>query len=453
MKYTIEEISPIQKKITVDLEAVEVNTAIESVLKVYQTEIQLPGFRKGKIPYNVLLQRYRKQMMDGAKEDLVNAYLQQIMEETHTDPIGELDIKPSGEVERDKPFSFVILCEVLPTIDIPNFEGLEVSVKKLQPNPHFLEDALKREQWASRQFVPAKGDGPAVDGQVVNIDYKFILDGKEVKKLSELDVTYHLGYTRAVPGFDECIKKLHSGEEGEEEITFPKDFINQNVAGKTGIVKIKLNSIKDVKLPEIDDEFARKKGFASLESMKEGYLESEKNQLKELEKGTAENALLKKILSLCEFPVPNNLIKVYQNDFAESQKQRMEERGIFVDEDTMEDIRKRYLNQSFERAQATALLLAIAKKEQLTVSDKELQMVIMETARSMHYDYQTLRELYEKNGMIFEIRNRLLCDKAAEIIYARGKVVLTDESEPENAPATPSSEEGAAAPIEGEVKE
>ncbi len=424
MEYTVEDISPVKKKVNITTEPKEVEAAIMGAVALYRTSVQLDGFRKGKAPASVVEKRFRDQIYGEARQDLINVHINDVMQKLDVTPVSGLNLSGESAFEKDSPFTYSMEFEVLPAFELPPYEGIEVEQEKVDITDADVDEVLARIRRDHAKLVPVDGVGPAVDGQVVNIDFSAFEDGKPVEGLGATGFDLALGERQALEDFEKLVKTVRLNEEGEGEISFPDDFLASDLAGKTLTMKVRVHAIKARQEPELNDDLAKLAGAESLEKLREGIAESYRRSRESLNKGAAEKKILDQLLKLVDFPLPDSLLEVQIRSLLADLRVRLERQGKSLDSlgKSEEALRAEVLPQATEITRSQVLLLAIAKKENLQVSEQEVTMQLYQLCLRTGEDFKQVREDYERSGMIFTLRDRMLADKAMEAVYARAKV-------------------------------
>ncbi|OXS27720.1 MAG: trigger factor [Desulfovibrio sp. MES5] len=433
MEYSAEDISPVRKKVVITTEPQEVEAAIMGAVALYKTSVQVDGFRKGKVPASVIEQRFRDKIYEEARQDLINVHINDVMQKLDVSPLSGLDVDTPDTFERGKGFSYTIEFEVLPAFDLPPYEGMDVEQEKVVLDEKEVQDVLDRILRDRATLVPVDGSGPAVDGQVATVDFAAFDNGEPIEGVKAESFDLALGERQALEDFEALVKTVKYGEEGEGEIRFPDDFLAKDLAGKTVTMKVKVHAIKERKLPELNDELAKTLGLESVDKLKEtianSYIQSRTN----LNKSMAQKNLLDGLLKMVQFELPPSLVETQMNTLLGDMAARLERQGRSLESlgKSMEELRKETQPQADELARSQVLLLSIAKKEGLDVTDHEVTTQIYQLAMRTGEDFKTLREQYERSGMIFVLRDRMLADKAMDLVYAKANVKEVEPKAPE----------------------
>ena len=208
-------------------------------------------------------------------------------------------------------------------------------------------------------------------------------------------------------------------------------------------MKVKVHAVKERKLPELNDELAKSLGLESVDKLRETISRSYTQSRENLNKSAAQKTILDRLLKMADFPLPESLLDIQMRTLLTDLKARLERQGKRLEAlgKSPEELRKEMLPQAEELARIQVLLLSIARKEGLEVSDQEVVAQIYQESLRSGEDFKTLRENYERSGLIFVLRDRLLADKAMDRVYAKAKVTEVE-------PKTPQTDDAPAAPVE-----
>ncbi len=309
---------------------------------------------------------------------------------------------------------------------------MEVDQEKVEVKEQEVADVIERIRRDRAQLVPVDGAGPAVDGQVASIDFAAYENGQPLEGVKAENFDLALGEHQALEDFEALVKTIPYGQEGEGEIRFPDDFIAKDLAGKTVTMKVKVHAVKERKLPELNDDLAKSLGLDNVDKLKETITRSYTQSRENLNKSAAQKTMLDRLLKMVDFPLPESLLDIQMRTLLTDLKARLERQGKGLESlgKSPEELRKEMLPQAEELARIQVLLLSIAKKEGLEVSDQEVNTHIYQESLRSGEDFKALRESYERSGLIFVLRDRLLADKAMDRIYAKAKVTEVEPREP-----------------------
>ncbi|MCR4666901.1 MAG: trigger factor [Desulfovibrio sp.] len=425
MNYSLEDVSPVVKKISITVPGAEVNGAIAGAIATYRDSVQIPGFRKGHVPASVIEQRYGKKVYAEAQENLVNVHINTILGETGLKPIGGLqtDIEPDS-FKRDQDFSYSFTFEILPVFDLPKYEGLSVEMPAVTVTEEAVDEMLEHLRRGQGKLTPAEGDGPGEDGQIVNIDFSSADEDGNPLDIKATNFDLPLGKKQALPEFEALVKTVRPGEEKSGPVTFPEDFLNKDLAGKTVSMTVRVNAVKNLVLPELTDEFAQQSGVDSLATLRSKMREAREKVLNDMNRESAQNKLVGDLLKVVDFPLPPSILNFYIKIGLQERERLLQQHGKSLDAlgKTQEELTNECRPEAELQTRSLVLLNAIAEKEGLDVTETEVQQAIYADAQRMKTDYNALREYCIQTGLIFFIRDRVRADKAAKLIFSRAAV-------------------------------
>lgn len=421
MEYKVEELSPVKRKINIQVPVEEVNAALSAAVALYRHRYEIKGFRRGKAPSSVVEGKYRSQIYPEATTDLVNYQINEALGGLGIMPLSRIDVD-AKELVRDQEFNYSVEFEVAPDFALPEYDGLAVDVEKAEVKDEEVKEVEKRILVNAATVKPIEVVRSATDGDIVVVTFGAYKDGEIYQGIQAENFELTLGEKQALPEFEDMIKTLKTGEQGECEIAFPEDFINPAMAGQNLTMRATLHSIKERILPELTDEVAKRAGgFESVEKMREAISKSYLQSREQLNKANAQKKLLDQMLAQIEFPLPPSMVENRIDRLLADLEQKLDRQGKSLGAlgKSMEELREGHRPQAEEAVRGEILLLAIAKKENLEVKPEEIDVALTQVARQHGQDLLSVKQYYEENNLIFPLKDRLLADKAIELVYAR----------------------------------
>lgn len=437
MDYKVEDISSVKKEIKIEVPAEEVNAALAATTALYRKDVDIKGFRKGKVPSSVIEGKFKKQITNEATTELVNLQINQILSEIKANPLSRIDVD-AGQLERGEDFKYSINFEVAPEFELPEYTGIKIEEEDVEVNPDEVQLVIDRIRNNLAELVLIEEDRTPVDGDVVIIDFEAFKDDKPVEGVKADNFQMTLGEGNALAAFEDLVKKLTPGGTDEAEITLPDDFLNKELAGQDVLMKVTLNSIKEKKLPEVDDELAQKAGgFESVDKLKEVIEKSYIGSRKQLNKSVAQKKALDELKEKVDYELPPSMVQGQIEQKIAELKNNVEKKGKSFDSigKTREELQEEFRPQAEDMVKSQLFLLAIAKKEELSVEQQEMDAYIRNLAQSNGQDYEKVKNFYEENNLMFALRDSLLADKAMEFIYEKAEVTMTPAAPKESEPS------------------
>lgn len=438
MDYKVEELSPVKRKINITVPVEEVNAALTAAVALYRHRYEIKGFRRGKAPSSVVEGKYRTQIYSEATTDLVNYQINEVLSTLSVMPLSRIDMD-GKELVRDQEFNYSISFEVAPDFALPNYDGLAVDVEKAEVKDEEVREVEQRILNNAATVKPITEVRPAADGDIVVLTFGAYKNNEIFQGIQAENFELTLGEKQALPEFEAMIKTLKTGEQGECEITFPEDFINPAMAGETLVMRATLHSIKEKTVPELTDEVAKRAGgFDSVEKLREAIVKSYLQSREQLNKSVAQKKLMDQMLATVDFPLPPSMVEDRIDRLLADLEQKLDRQGksMAALNKTPDELRASHRAQAEEAVRSEILLLAVAKKENLEVKPEEIDAALTQVARQHGQDLLSLKQYYEEHNLIYPLKDRLLADKAIELVYARAA----------------KTEVAAAAPAEGEEK-
>ena len=435
MQHTVEDISPVKKKVAVTVSADEVDAIINRTTAKYRSRVALPGFRKGKAPLPMVEKRFSQDIYDEAANELLNGNVSQILEEMAVEPVGELsfedDISP---IKRGEGFTYSFSFEVMPEMVLPEYNDIGVEEDNVVVEDKEIDDVLERVRKSMAERTPVEEKRLAEDGDVLSMDFEgFDENNEPVEGVTGKNFQVAIGDGQVIPDFEALAKTILPGEEGEGKVTFPEDYTHAPLAGKTVTMKIKVISLDSRILPEINDEFAKKAGgFDTVVSMRDNIRETYARNRNEMAKAKAQSLLLEKLLEKMDFPLPEGMVERYIQNIMHGKLEEMSRKGKEIAElieSDFENMREEAKGEAEKFAKTQLFLLTVAKKEKIEATPQEMNVALRQIAARNGRDIKEVQEQYMRNNLYPALRDRIVADKAMDVMYNKAKGIQPDGEE------------------------
>lgn len=387
MKTAVEKLNPTLAKIEVEVPFAEFKPYLDRTYKNLAGQISVPGFRKGKLPKQLIEQRAGfDYIVEASLNDALNDYYAQALGENELSPLAqpELDVQSQPSTEnREADLKLTITVTVRPEIELPNYEGLEVEVDEVEVTAEDEVQALDalRERFGTLKTV----ERPAADKDFVTIDIAAEIDGEQVDAAN--DLSYQIGSGTMLDGIDEALTGLSAGEDA----TFETKLSGGEHAGEQAVIKVKLTAVKERELPAADDEFAQLASeFDTIDELKED-IKKQVAEAKVAEQGTqARDKVLAKLVELVEIPVPE---KVIEDQLEQHFNNPNAEAGHDTEEHRAE------VRANTETAFKNEMVLdAVADKEEVTVDQAEMINYIITMSSQYGMDPNQFAQMLDGSG-------------------------------------------------------
>ena len=427
MQVHVEDISSVQKKITIEIPAERVNEEIDKAYSAIQKKAKLQGFRPGKAPMQLIKRTYSDAMRDDVMRRLYQQTLYKAMDEHKVEPIDSPTIE-SDILEPGVPFKYSAIIEVMPQILLNEYTGLTVNKEKYVYKPENIDGELKRMQEKMAQLILLDEDAVVENGHTVSVDYSITVEGSPEESSGAQTAEVEVGTNRLVPGLEEQLIGLKSGENKEFTLELPAGDDKAESAVKKGLFSVTVKEIKLKELPELDDEFAQQFGeYDTIEELRAKMVEYHEKQEKERIENEFKERIIQELIKKNPLDVPESMVKRQLDHMFENLKKRLKSQQMSIEMMGLdaEGFRARFRDDAIDKVRGGLLLMALVEKENVSVSDDDLTAQYEKIAAGNPEMLDRIKEYYTsnskaKNSIISEIKE----DKA--ISYLIDHAVVTE---------------------------
>lgn len=437
MKSAVENLSPTRVKLTVEVPSEELQPHVDAALKSIGDQIQVPGFRKGKVPARIIEQRVGKgAVIQEAVNEALPEFFGKAVDETEIDPIGqpEVDITEVPMTDEEN-LKFTVEVDVRPEVTLPDYDGLTISVDNLEVTDADVEEKLTelRERFGTLVGV----DRAVENGDFVSIDLKAEAAGEEIDSVE--GVSYEVGSGNMLEGMDEALLGMAKGETKD----FSAPLAGGDQAGTVADCTVTVHSVKVRELPEVDDEFAQMASeFDTAAELRED-VAKQAEQAKKFEQGIqARDKVLEHLLEATEIAIPESIVETEVHNHLEQEgRLEDEEHRAEVDEQTRKALKTQFL------------LDAIGKAEEVEVGQPELIEYLMMQAQQYGMEPNQFAQLLDQQGQVEGMVGEVARRKALAAALDKATIVDADGNEVDLDEITPGGDEedAAEATVEGDA--
>ena len=416
METSVEELSPVTKKVKVVISDEEVRKEMDTAFEKIKKDLVIPGFRRGKVPKHIAEMRIGKALRKEATETIAVNVMKEVLSEHNISPVAD-PVMSKVETEEDSPVAYEALIEVLPDFDVAEYRGIKIPAE--EPEPVTEEDVEKELDFVRRRnarYVPVERTA-AEEDDVVNIDYTQEIEGG-VETYDNR--TVRLDRNNILPDFIENIIGMSVGEKKEFDLVVPEENPIEKMAGKTVKFNVELKEIKIEQLPELNDDLAKE--VSDCKTIKE-FRNKIKDTLEDHRKREAVSGERVKILEELVQRTGIELPKSLLNSQTRRNILRDIERDLYsgVPKKTIDENRDQIFQKASEKSvqqiKASLILERIAEKEGITVTDEEIEQKIEEQARRKGITKEKLKESFKKENYLDELRQELLNIKVFNLLH------------------------------------
>ncbi len=429
MNVSVQNLAPCRKLLRIEIDAKAVDEAFDAMVNDFRKEANLPGFRPGKAPRDMVAKRYEKEIADEVKRKLISENYRKAVEEQKIDVLGVPDIEEI-QFGRGQALQFAATVETAPDFQLPEYKGLPAKREIRSVTEDDVNKALDvlREQRVSFQTAARA----AATGDVVVVNYTGTCEGKPIlevapaaKSLNEAKGFWVGIEARSfLPGFGEQLVGAQAGDKRAIAVDFPAGFQPAELAGKKGEFAVEVVEVKERVLPALDEEFAKALGAESLEKLREGVRKDLENELKYKLDRQVRAQIVRGLLDRVQFDLPESAVASETRNVVYDIVNENARRGVNREaiEKEKESIYAAAANSAKERVKISFLVQKIAEKEDIKVSNEE----IARRATTLAAMYQIppekfIKDLQKRNGLI-ELYDQLAHEKVMDLIQQHAQI-------------------------------
>ena len=427
MSVKVEKLENSMAKLTVEVAAEELDKAIDRAYNKSKNKFNIPGFRKGKAPKNIIEKMYGPEIFyEDAANDLIEKEYEKAYDECGEDIVSSPEIEVV-EIEKGKPFVFTATVALKPEIKLGKYKGVKIEKVETEVTDEEVDAAIERERENSARTVAV--DRPVKDKDLTVIDFEGFVDGKAFEGGKGENYPLTIGSGVFIPGFEEQLIGAKKGEEVEVKVTFPEDYQAEELKGKDAVFKCKVNEIKEKELPELDDEFASE--VSEYDTFAE-YKEATKKNLSEKKaedaKTIKEDRVIEAIVEASEINIPEAMLETEKRQMVQDFAQRIQSQGLSMEQyakftgTTVESLIEQAGPSAEKRIKSRLVVENIVKAEKIEVSEEEYEKELARLAESYQMEIDKLKEMVAGNEKAIEqIKEDLAMQKAIDFVVSNAK--------------------------------
>ena len=420
----------LSREFTIVVPANEFEEQVSSRLNEMSKTVQMPGFRKGKVPVSLLRKKYGPNIMGEALEKAVQDGSTKVMADNDLRPAMQPKIEITS-FEEGKDLEYTMAVDVMPEIDLGDFSKISVERLVAETNETEVDETLARMADAYKTSAPVARKRKAKSGDVVNIDFVGKVDGEEFPGGKAEGFDLELGSGSFIPGFEDQLIGQNPGDELDVNVTFPEEYGAENLAGKDAVFGVKINELKESKPSEIDDELAKKAGMENLDALKTAIREQHAQGFNQISRQKSKRALLDALHVAYSFELPNGLVEA-EYDSIQKAYEQAKEAGQEVEEMTDAERETDFRDIANRRVKLGLLFAEVGRENKIEITQDDLQKAILQEAQNYPGQEQMVFKYYQENpeamqqlsGPVFEDK---VTDFIMELAKTTDKVVSVEE--------------------------
>ena len=411
-------------KLEITIEAEKFDNAMKKVYFQNAKYFNIPGFRKGKAPMNIVEKYYGAQIFyeDAFNEVATEAY-DEALEANKIDAVSRpvVDIK---QMEKGKDVIFTAVVQTKPEVELGKYKGIEIPKVEYKVEEKDIEHELGHMQEHNSRLITVD-DRALENGDIATIDFEGFVDGVAFDGGKAEGHELEIGSGSFIPGFEDQLVGMKIDEEREIKVTFPKEYFSKDLAGKEAMFKVKLHEIKRKELPELDDEFAKDVSeFDTLAELKASIKEKIEKNNEQRQKYETEDLAIKAVCEDVKVDIPSGMVEFEVENMMKDFEQRLSYQGLNLDQylkmigKTEEEMKKEYEPQAIEAIKSRLVLEAIIKAEKIEASEEEVKAKMEEMAKNYG---KKVEEISENENLKRYLKEGIESEKALEFIVSNAK--------------------------------
>ena len=419
MSVSVEKLEHNMAKLTVEVSAEDFDKAVEKAYQKNKNKISVSGFRKGKVPRNVIEKMYGKEVFF---EDAANIIIPEAYEKAYDECGEEIVSQPDIEVtqiEAGKPFIFTATVALNPEVTLGKYKGVEIDKVDATVTDEDVDAEIEKER--EQQSSQVAVDRPIADGDLAVIDFEGFIDGEAFEGGKGENHNLTIGSGAFIPGFEEQLIGKSAGDECEVNVSFPEDYHAEELAGKPAVFKCKIHEVKEKQIPELDDDFADDAGFDSVDEYKADIRKKLEEKKVEAAKDAKEGAVIDAIVEGATMDIPEAMIETNMRQMVDEFSQQLRMQGLSLEQYfmftgmTKEAMMEQTRPRAEKRIKARLVLDAVAKAEGITASDEEVDNELKEMAENYKMEFEQIKNMIPERELK-EMKLDIAIKKAIELV-------------------------------------
>ena len=413
-------------KLEITVEAAKFEEAMKKVYFKSAKYFNIPGFRKGKAPMQIVEKYYGKEIFyEDAFNELAGEALEEAVKENKLEVVSKPNIDVT-QIEKGKDLIFTAVMQTKPEAELGKYKGIEIKKVEYNVSNEDIEHELGHMQEHNARLVSIE-DRPVESGDIATIDFEGFVDGVAFEGGKAEGHELEIGSNTFIPGFEDQIIGMKIDEEKDINVKFPEEYFSKELAGKDATFKVKVHEIKKKELPELDDEFAKDVSeFDTIDELKADIKAKKEKQNEEKAKYETQEAVIKAVCEEMKVEIPSGMVELEIDNMIKDIENRLSYQGLKLEQylqmmgKTEADMRKEYEPQAIEGIKSRLALEAVIKLEKIKATDKEIEEKIKEMAKN--YGKENDEEFIKNENVRNYIKQGLESEKAIDFLVKNAKI-------------------------------
>jgi trigger factor len=422
MKIQVEELSPVEKKLSIEVDSARVADELTRAYTTIGRQVRLPGFRQGKVPRRILEQRFREQVEDDVIQRVVQTAYVEAITQHNVEPVSQPQVTNSG-LKPGQPFSFEARVEVKPKIEAKDYREIPLKKTEVAVDDAQVNEQIEKMRQSQATLEPITDREVAQAGDFATVDYEATIDGQAFTGSKAEGVTAEITPGELVDSNIAALEGVKVGDTKEIDYVFPPDYRVEEVKGKTGRFKLHLKGLKKKVVPELNDELAKELGAQTVDELrtrlKSNLEATQRSKIQQEDR----DALIKALIERNPFEVPKAMVERAIDSMLEGAMRQMQRSGLDVRNLGLDMMRLRdeMRERAVQEVKGTLLFEAIAEKEGIQATDADMDKKIEELATESGQPVANIRKYFTRPDDRLGLSLRLREEKTIEFLKAQAK--------------------------------
>lgn len=423
MKVNSEELGPTKKRLQVEVPPPQVKEVVESLYRDLRKRAKIKGFRRGKIPRDILERYYGDYVKEKTISHLINETYPKAISQESIEPIAP-PLIDAGDFAPERPFSYSAVVEVRPRIEIKGYKGLRLKGRREEVSSEEIDEELERIRVSHSQLKQVEGRDRVKKEDVVLLDFQGLLGTRPIREGKAENYLLEVGSETMVPGFEDGLIGKKKGVEDEIKLAIPPDHPRKDLAGKEATFLVTVKEIRQRVLPPLNDEFARDVGdYKDLKELKAKIKQDLQGAKERKFKEELGQEVIDQLLQKNTLEVPSSLVQRRTQELLQDLKFKLaaQQRDLPAEEEGV--LRKEYLKVAEREVKASIMLEEIARQDAIEVTEEEVEERLKEMARAYN---KTLQDLKQDSSLVAILRRSLQREKVLDRLIAEAEIEVSD---------------------------
>ncbi|NVJ25606.1 MULTISPECIES: trigger factor [Myxococcus] len=423
MKVQVEELSPVEKKLSIEVESARVAEELNRAYSALSKQVKLPGFRQGKVPRRILEQRFKDQIEDEVIQRVVQSAYLDAVREHNVEVVASPQVTNQG-LKADAPFSFEARVEVKPKVEAKEYAELPLTKTEVSVTDEQVNEQLDRMRQSLSRLEPVADRDSAASGDYATVDYDATVDGQPFTGSKAEGITVQVQPGELVESKIAALEGVKVGESKDIDYAFPADYRVEEVKGKTGRFHVTLKELKKEISPELNDDFAKETGIAQTMEELRGKLRTDMEKARRSQADNDEReALVKVLVERNPFEVPRAMVERAMDSMLRGALQQLQRSGVDPSRLNLDfnRLREEMREKALQEVKGTLLLESIALKEGVQASDTDVDARIEQLAVEAGQPVAAVKKYFKGPDERLGLSLRLREEKTIEFLKGRAK--------------------------------